>query len=67
VIEKKLGLVRTELESVLEEGPAPCGYEDQCWTLVRVADRLWQRFGVEYTPGGVHVLLRRRAPPRPRR
>ncbi|MGH3238442.1 MAG: helix-turn-helix domain-containing protein, partial [Streptosporangiaceae bacterium] len=21
-----------ELEAVLEEGPAPCGYADQCWT-----------------------------------
>jgi hypothetical protein len=27
-----------------------CGYEDQCWTLARVADQVWQRFGVEYNP-----------------
>jgi transposase len=27
-----------ELEVVLDAGPAACGYEDQCWTLARVAD-----------------------------
>jgi transposase len=48
-----------ELESVLDAGPAACGYADQCWTLARVADQCWQRFGVEYTLGGVHVLLHR--------
>jgi transposase len=48
-----------ELESVLDDGPAACGYDDQCWTLARVADLVWQRFGVEYTVGGVHVLLHR--------
>jgi transposase len=48
-----------ELEAVLAVGPAACGYEDQCWTLARVADLAWQRFGVEYTLGGVHVLLHR--------
>jgi transposase len=49
----------TELEAVLDAGPAACGYEDQCWTLARVADQVWRRFGVEYTLGGVHVLLHR--------
>jgi transposase len=48
-----------ELESVLDAGPAACGYEDQCWTLARIADQAWQRFGVEYTLAGVHVLLHR--------
>jgi transposase len=48
-----------ELEAVLEAGPAAWGYEDQCWTLARVADQAWQRFAVEYTLGGVHVLLHR--------
>jgi putative transposase len=48
-----------ELGAVLDAGPAACGYEDQCWTLARVADLVWQRFGVEYTLGGVHVLLHR--------
>ena len=48
-----------ELEAVLDAGPAACGYADQCWTLARVADQVWQRFGVEYTLAGVHVLLHR--------
>jgi transposase len=48
-----------ELEAVLDGGPAAWGYEDQCWTLARIADLVWQRFGVEYTLAGVHVLLHR--------
>src|ERR1700746_288355 len=48
-----------ELEAVLEEGPAACGYADQCWTLARIADQAWQRFGVEYTLAGMAVLLHR--------
>ena len=38
-----------ELEAVLDAGPAAAGYADQCWTLARVADQVWRRFGVEYT------------------
>jgi transposase len=48
-----------ELEAVLDAGPAACGYEDQCWTLARVTDLAWQRFGVQYTLAGVHLLLHR--------
>jgi transposase len=48
-----------ELEAVLEEGPAAAGYADQCWTLARVADQVWRRFGVEYTLAGIDVLLHR--------
>src|ERR1700758_1465406 len=48
-----------ELEAVLEEGPAACGYADQCWTLSRVAEQAWRRFGVEYTLAGMAVLLHR--------
>ncbi len=40
-------------------GPAACGYADQCWTLARVADQVWRRFGVEYTLAGMDVLLHR--------
>ena len=36
-----------ELEAVLDTGPAACGYADQCWTLARIADQVWRRFGVE--------------------
>jgi transposase len=48
-----------ELEAVLEVGPAACGYSDQCWTLARIADQVWRRFGVEYTLAGMDVLLHR--------
>jgi transposase len=48
-----------ELEAVLEEGPAACGYADQCWTLARVTEQAWARFGVEYTLAGMDVLLHR--------
>ena len=48
-----------ELEAALEEGPAAAGYADQCWTLARIADQVWRRFGVEYTLAGMAVLLHR--------
>jgi transposase len=48
-----------ELEAVLDAGPAASGWEDQCWTLARIADLVWRRFGVEYTLAGVDVLLHR--------
>jgi len=48
-----------ELEAVLDAGPAACGYADQCWTLARVAEQVWRRFGVEYTLAGMDVLLHR--------
>lgn len=48
-----------ELEAVLEAGPAACGHEDQRWTLARIADLAWDRFGVEYTLAGTDVLLHR--------
>ena len=35
------------------------GYLDQCWTLARVADQVWRRFGVENTLAGMAVLLHR--------
>jgi transposase len=48
-----------ELETVLDAGPAAGGYADQCWTLARIADQVWRRFGVEYTLAGMDVLLHR--------
>ena len=48
-----------ELEAVLDAGPGACGYLDQCWTLARIADQAWERFGVEYTLAGMDVLLHR--------
>ncbi len=40
-------------------GPAAAGYADQCWTLARIAEQVWRRFGVEYTLAGMDVLLHR--------
>ena len=48
-----------ELEEVLDAGPGAAGYLDQCWTLARVADQAWRRFGVEYTLAGMDALLHR--------
>ena len=48
-----------ELEEILDAGPAAAGYADQCWTLARVAEQCWRRFGVEYTLAGMAVLLHR--------
>ena len=48
-----------ELAGVLEEGPAAQGWEDQCWTLARITDVIWRRFGVEYTLAGADLLLHR--------
>jgi transposase len=56
---KLTGAQVAELEAVLEEGPAAAGYADQCWTLARVAEQVWRRFGVEYTLAGMDVLLHR--------
>ena len=48
-----------ELEAVLEAGPAIWGWEDQCWTLARIAELVWRRFRVEYTLAGLDLLLHR--------
>jgi transposase len=49
-----------ELEAVLEAGPAVWGWEeDQCWTLVRIAEMVRRRFGVDYTLAGLDLLLHR--------
>jgi putative transposase len=56
---KLSGAQVAELEAVLDARPAAAGYLDQCWTLARVADQVWRRFGVEYTLAGTAVLLHR--------
>ena len=48
-----------ELEAVLEAGPAAWGWQDQCWTLARIAELVRRRFGVGYTLAGLDVLLHR--------
>ena len=48
-----------ELDAVLDAGPASWGWEDQCWTLARIAELVRRRFGVEYTLAGLDLLLHR--------
>jgi transposase len=52
------GQVR-ELEAVLAAGPAAWGWQDQCWTLARIAEVARRRFKVEYTLAGLDLLLHR--------
>jgi transposase len=48
------------LETVLDAGPAAWDWdEDQCWILARIAEVVRCRFGVEYTPAGMDLLLHR--------
>src|SRR3954453_13461539 len=48
-----------ELQTVLDAGPAVCGWTDQCWTLPRIAALVRERFGVDYTLPGLDLLLHR--------
>jgi putative transposase len=48
-----------ELEALLDAGPAVFGYADQCWTLARIGELVWDRFRVGYTLAGLDVLLHR--------
>ena len=48
-----------DLEAALDAGPAVWGWEDQCWTLARIAEVARRRFGVEYTLAGLDLLLYR--------
>ena len=55
-------LARAQLDvlaAVLEAGPAAQGWEDQCWTLARIAEVVWRLFKVEYTLAGLDLLLHR--------
>ena len=48
-----------ELEAVLEAGPAAWGWKDQCWTLARISELVYERFKVDYTLAGLDLLLHR--------
>ena len=56
---KLTGAQLCELEAVLEAGPSGQGWEDQCWTLARITEIIWRRFGAEYTLAGADLLLHR--------
>src|SRR5262245_35984270 len=47
------------LEAVLRRGPGPYGWDDQRWTLARIAEVIDTEFGVGYTLAGVWLLLDR--------
>src|SRR4051795_10412080 len=48
-----------ELETLLDAGPAAWGWDDQCWTLPRIAAVVHTKFGVDYTLAGLDPLLHR--------
>ena len=48
-----------ELQVLLDAGPAVWGWDDQCWTLPRIAEVVHERFGVDYTLPGLDLLLHR--------
>jgi putative transposase len=48
-----------ELQAVLDAGPTAWGWDDQCWTLPRIAEVVRARFGVRYTLAGLDLLLHR--------
>jgi putative transposase len=48
-----------ELQVLLDAGPAVWGWDDQCWTLPRIAEVVRTRFGVDYTLPGLDLLLHR--------
>jgi transposase len=48
-----------ELQALLDAGPAVWGWDDQCWTLARIAAVVHDRFGVDYTLPGLDLLLHR--------
>src|SRR3954451_13089393 len=48
-----------ELQAVLDAGPAVWGWDDQCWTLPRIAEVVRERFGMDYTLPGLVLLLHR--------
>jgi putative transposase len=48
-----------ELQVLLDAGPAAWGWDDQCWTLPRIAEVVRERFGVDYTLPGLDLLLHR--------
>jgi transposase len=48
-----------ELQVLLEAGPVAWGWDDQCWTLPRIAEVVRTQFGVDYTLPGLDLLLHR--------
>jgi transposase len=49
----------SELEAVLDAGPAAWGWQDQCQPLARIGALVRERFRADYTLAGLDVLLHR--------
>jgi transposase len=48
------------LQAALDEGPAAYGWAgNQCWTMARITELIWELFRVPYTLSGVDYLLHR--------
>lgn len=48
-----------QLEKVLDQGAYKHGYASDYWTLDRIAQIIWQKFGIRYHPSAVwHVMDR---------
>src|SRR3954464_15738182 len=48
-----------ELQVLLDAGPVAWGWDDQCWTLPRIAAVVRERFAVAYTLPGLDLPLHR--------
>ena len=49
---------RRELEKILERGAVAAGFPTEVWTGRRIAQVLWQRFGIQYHFKAIPLLLR---------
>jgi transposase len=49
---------RRQLEKILERGAVAAGFATEVWTGRRIAQVLWQRFGVQYHFKAIPLLLR---------
>jgi transposase len=48
---------KQQLQSILRQGAAACGYPTNLWTCARIAEVIKQKFGVDYHPGHVSRIL----------
>jgi transposase len=48
---------KTRLERLLLKGAVDAGYATDLWTLDRITQQIWKRFGIHYHPGHVWRIL----------
>lgn len=56
---KLSGKQMKQLEKALDQGAYAFGYSGDYWTLDRIAQVIWQRFGVRYETSAVWHVMRR--------